>query len=294
MEMQSGAFPPLRTLHSVTNAHSFRFQIPMAPGEEGAMDAALHALRDRARPWDVIELERFPTGFPADRELMRAARSEGLPAGIWQGGLSPYVPIREDWESYFQSLKPKFRSNLRNRLKRLEKTGRVAYEEVTDPAETADALEDAFEIERSGWKGERGSAIASDPSLTSFYREWGELAAGRGWLRLWFLRVGGARAAFEYDVEYKGVLYCLKIGYRPELHPFSPGQILKARVLEEAFRTGLREYDFLGVMDEAKGSWTSEGRPFNWAYVYNRSPMARLHHAMKFFFKPRVKAVLER
>jgi len=48
-------------------------------------------------------------------------------------------------------------------------------------------------------EGEGGSAIASDPALRRFYTEWGEMAADRDWLRLWFLRLGGRRVAFEYN-----------------------------------------------------------------------------------------------
>jgi hypothetical protein len=165
---------------------------------------------------------------------------------------------------------------------------------VSAGGEARGALQEAFGIEEAGWKGEAKSAIAMNPELKSFYTEWGELAAERGLLRLWFLRLDGRRVAFEYNVEYKRVLFCMKIGYDPALHPYSAGQILKAAVLERAFTDGLREYDFLGVMDEAKGDWTSEGRPFNWLYVYNGSIPSRLHHAFKFTVKPLLKRVLAR
>jgi CelD/BcsL family acetyltransferase involved in cellulose biosynthesis len=285
---------PFVKLRSLTNAHSFRFQVLLRRGEESSIQAVWEYLRRRPRPWRLIEFERFPTGFPADQALLRAARESGHPAGVWLGGISPYLPLRGTWEGYLASLKPKFRSNMRNRLKRLQGMGAIEYEVVTAAGECAAALNDAFAIEASGWKGEEKSAIASDAALEDFYTKWAALAAERGWLRLWFLKIGGRRVAFEYDVEYKGVLYCMKIGYDPALHPYSAGQILKAAVLARAFEQGLREYDFLGVMDEAKGDWTSEGRPFNWFYVYNGSIPSRLHHAFKFTVKPSLKRMLRR
>jgi len=290
MEEREPWFPaPLVKLHSLTNAHSFRYQLLMARGEEASVAALLKHLGARPRPWHMLEFERFPTGLPADQALLRAAEESGHPVGVWQGGISPYLRIEGTWERYFASLKPKFRSNLRNRVKRLEKLGPLGYERVTDPSEASAALRDAFSIEESGWKKDTRSAIALDATLTRFYTEWGEHAAERGWLRLWFLLLDGKRVAFEYDLDYKGVLYCLKISYRPELHAYSAGQVLKAAVLERAFQEGIREYDFLGVMDEAKGDWTSDGRPFNWAYVYHGGLPARLHHAVKFRIKPSLK-----
>jgi CelD/BcsL family acetyltransferase involved in cellulose biosynthesis len=295
MEERERWFPAaLVKLRSLTNAHSFRFQIPLRRGEEGSVRAAWDFLARRGRPWHMLELERFPTGFPADRELMLAAGQTGRPVGVWEGGTSPYLTLQGTWEAYLGSLKPKLRSNLRNRLKRLQKLGPVSYELVTTRGESPAALGDAFAIEGSGWKGEQKSAIGMDPTLTRFYTEWGELAAERGWLRLWFLRLGERRVAFEYNLEYKRVLYCMKIGYDSELHPYSPGQTLKAAVLERAFREGVREYDFLGVMDEAKGDWTSTGRPFNWVYLYNGGPQSRVHHAVKFGLKPSLKRALGR
>ena len=286
---------PFVTLRSLTNAHSYRYNVLLARGEEESVRAGWNYLRrERSRPWHVLEFERFETGFPADTELMRAAREGGHPTGVWRGGSSPHLSLEGDWESYFASRKPKFRSNLRNRLKRLGTLGAVEYELVRERRLCGPALADAFAIEQSGWKGEEGSAIASDPVLRSFYTEWTELAADRGMLRLWFLRLGGRRVAFEYDLEYKRDLYCLKIGYDPEFHPYSAGQVLKAGVLERVFGTGLRGYYFLGVMDEAKGDWTSDGRPFQWAYVYGGSPVARLHYAYKFALKRSLKRVLGR
>jgi len=293
-ERESSVSGPLLTLHSVTNAHSFRYQLLVARGEEASVDALWDHLRRRPRPWHVLEFERFPTGYAADQELIRVARASGSPVGVWEGGTSPYLAIEGDWDRYFASLKPKFRSNLRNRVKRLEKLGPLGYECVASVEECEAALRDAFAIEESGWKGSERSAIASNERLARFYTDWGRHAARRGWLRLWFLLLDGKRVAFEYDLEYKGVLYCLKIGYRPELHPFSAGQVLKATVLERAFREGLREYDFLGVMDEAKADWTSTGRPFNWAYVYHGGLQSRLHHALKFEVKPFVRRLMGR
>jgi CelD/BcsL family acetyltransferase involved in cellulose biosynthesis len=285
---------PFVTLRSITNAHSFRYHLLLRRGEEESVRAAWQYLARRPRPWHMLELERFETGMPADRELVLAAERDHHPVGVWTGGESPYLRLEGTWEQYLASLKQKFRANLRNRLKRLRQMGTLEYELVGERSLLASALDDAFAIERSGWKGEQGSAIAQDPALRAFYGEWAERAADLGWLRLWFLKLNGKRIAFEYDLEYKRILYCMKIGYEPELQPYAVGQVLKAGVLERAFQDGLREYNFLGVMDEAKRGWTSEGRPFQWLHVYNGSVLPRLHHAYKFALKQSLKKVLHR
>jgi len=295
MEVRQNRFcVPFVTLRSLTNAHSYRFEILVKPGEEASLESVWAYLRRRERPWDVVELQELSARCATHDGFLEGARGTGHPVGLWQAYESPFLELRGTWDAYVNGLRAKFRSNLRNRWKRLGKIGAVTNEVIRGGAALTEALDDAFRIERLGWKGEGGSAIASDPALLSFYAAWGNLAAERGWLRLWFLKVGGRRVAFEYDMEYKRTLYCLKIGYDSEMHPYSPGQLLKERVLERCFTEGVAEYDFLGEWLDAKRDWTSSARPHLWAYVYNRSLPAKLHHAYKFGLKQRVRGWMAR
>ena len=276
---------PVVVLRSLTNLHSFRYQIVAERGELLSLAAAWELLRLRPRRWDFLELQHVSGTSLAHEDLLEVAFEDGHRMGIWRGFDSPRLRIQGGWEGYLASLKPKFRSNLRNRMKRIQQIGPLGYELVRGPEDLAASLSEAFAIEQLGWKGEQGSAVASDSTLVRFYTEIGEHASRNDWLRLWFLRLGDRRVAFEYDLEYKGVLYCMKIGYDPALHPYSPGQLLKAAVLERAFADGLAEYDFLGKMTDAKRDWTSEGRPSLWIYLYGRSALAKILHTYKFTFK---------
>jgi len=284
---------PFVTLRSLTNAHSFRYHVPLARGEEGSVRAVWDYLRKRPGTWHMIELERFETGYPADTELLSAARSTGHSVGVWTGACLQRLTLEGVGKDYHSSLKPKFRSNLRNRLKRLGALGAIEYELVRDRNGCDAPFEDAFTIEQAGWKGRRERHRVR-PGAEALLHRMGRDGGRPRLLRLWFLRLGGRRVAFEYNLEYNRNLYCMKIGYDPGLHPYSAGQILKAAILENAFEHGLGVYHFLGMMDESKGDWTSDARLLQWAYVYNGSPLSRLHHAQKFVLKPWLKRMLGR
>jgi len=209
--------------------------------------------------------------------LCDTARKDSFPAEIWRGGDSPYVRINGKWNAYWEGLKPKFRSNMRNRLKRLEQLGTLDYEVVTDSSAIESALTDGFAIEQKSWKGENGTAIACRQDTMSFYTRWADTAAKNGWLRLSFLTINGRRVAFDYSIHYNNRLYCMKIGYDPAYSQYSVGQILCSKILQQCFEDGVSEYDFLGETTTQKMDWTSLVRARLSVFIYNRTVPARLH-----------------
>ena len=295
-----GAFPlmearttfaglPFITLQSITNAHSFRYHFLLWPGEEGSLTAFWKYLRSRSRRWDLLQLKEMPTDVPVYEVLRDTARKDSFPVEIWIGGDSPYVRINGRWDAYWEGLTPKFRSNMRNRSRRLKQLGELDYEVVTDPSAIESALSDGFAIEHESWKGEKGTAIACSQDLMNFYTRWADTAAKKGWLRLSFLKVNNRRVAFDYSIYYNNRLYCMKIGYDPAFHQYSVGQLLCSRILQHCFEDGLSEYDFLGESTTQKKDWTSLARRRLCVFIYNRTLPASMH-----LYKFRMRQILKR
>jgi len=276
-------------LQSLTNFHSYWYRWLVAAGEEAAALEAWDYLRRRERAWTLVQLRGLSTDDPVCQLLTREVRRQGHPVGVWPAYESPSLPIQGRWDDFLAGLKPKFRSNLRNRRRRLEALGDVRIERVLDPSDVPAALEEGFRIEQAGWKGERGSAIACRPELVGFYTRWAEIAADRKWLRLFFLSVGGKRIAFDYTVAFENRLYCMKIGYDPAFGAYSPGQLLCAEVLKRCHDEGIDGYEFLGGSNVQKRDWNPRHHQKVWLYLYNRSMAARLHHASKFLVKQQIK-----
>jgi hypothetical protein len=74
-------------------------------------------------------------------------------------------------------------------------------------------LADIVRLEASGWKGENGTAMASDPRMSRFYLDVAHQAARRGMLRLMCLRLDGRLLAFDYSLRSKSTLYNLKVAH---------------------------------------------------------------------------------
>jgi CelD/BcsL family acetyltransferase involved in cellulose biosynthesis len=119
-------------------------------------------------------------------------------------------------------------------------------------------LEAAFALERLGWKGERGTAMASRPHTRQFYEQIARWAESHNWLRLVFLRAGARRVAFHLALEYEGTSVPLKGGYDPAVQECSPGKLIIHASLERAFDAGLRRFVFLPGGEQYKLRWATE------------------------------------
>ena len=270
-----------RILQSLSNVHSPRFHILVRAGDHAALDAFWAYLGRRPRPWHLLRLDPVPED-PLQQALADRAAASGHRVETRPSLSSPYVPIDRSWESFQSTLKPKFRSILRNRNKRLQAEGAVTFPVVKDAAPAPAAFEKALEVEASGWKGDRGTAIRMDPTVAGFYRALAVAAAAEGWLRLTFSKVAERFAAFDFSLVYDGRIYGLKVGYDPEFSPYSVGQLLCQEVLRTAHEEGALTYEFLGESSVQKRDWTTEAREHVHFYVYNRSALSRLHRLQRF------------
>jgi CelD/BcsL family acetyltransferase involved in cellulose biosynthesis len=246
-----------------------------------------HLSRDRC--WDLLQLCQIPEGSETLEELPALAHKSGCPIGTWDSGAAPYVALSSSWSKYCDGLAAKHRSNLRNRFKRLNQIGPVGVETIVSSQELANALDCAFQLESAAWKGDEGTAISCHADLRKFYSLFAQRAAERDWLRLHFLSVGPARAAFDYSLCYKDQIYLLKLGYDPAFAAYSPSNLLVAKVLESAFEGGLTRYDFLGEFGDWKRCWAAESTSHHWLFIFSRSLKGRLLHRIKFDLIPFLK-----
>jgi CelD/BcsL family acetyltransferase involved in cellulose biosynthesis len=174
---------------------------------------------------------------------------------------SPVVSLSDGWDSYEAGLSKKIRTELRRRRRRLSEMGELEFA-VEDGSRALDrALEEGFEVERAGWKGQKGTAIASSEKTKSFYTDVARWAASRGWLTLGYLRLDGKALAFDFCIEHDGSHFLLKTGFDPVFNKYGPGMLLRYEMIKRAFlEKDLHSYEFLGRNEAWKMQWTDQVR----------------------------------
>ncbi|HEY2513688.1 MAG TPA: GNAT family N-acetyltransferase [Polyangiaceae bacterium] len=151
----------------------------------------------------------------------------------------PYTPVfrrtrglyvrQKDADIYLASIADsEGRRKLRAKERNLgEQAGKVTYEELTSEADLPRWASEFLALEASGWKGDRGTAMAADPARKKFFEEAIGEAYRRKQLELTALRVGDRAVAMKCNFLSGGGGFVFKIGYDESLGKFSPGMLLE-------------------------------------------------------------------
>ena len=257
-------------LRSPANWHSPAFGPVVA--DEGARELLLDGLFGGSRP--SVELD-FLDGDA--REIDAAARAAGRMVVERPMGCSPIVDISGCFEEYVNGLSRNRRKGLRRNRRLLEQQGSVSFDVHRGLHGVDAALEEVFQVESSGWKGARGTAMASRPHTKRFYTDVARWAADRDWLRLAVLRVDGQAIACDYSIEFDGAWYSLKSGYDESFRSFGPGALLLRDQLEHCFERGVSRMELLGNEDDFKLSWAGRSCDRTQVHAFNRSSAGIAH-----------------
>jgi CelD/BcsL family acetyltransferase involved in cellulose biosynthesis len=223
------------------------------------------ALRHLLQPpisWDVLELREIPEDSQTIEAVRAACTRLGLRSEIAPDSESPFLPIDSDWETFFATrFGRERRQQMRRKARRLEATAQPTFSVINEVEGDATALERLMAVQQDdSYRGETRNSIFGSEAKRAFF---GALAASfsrRGWLRLGVLELGGRPAAFRFSFEYAGTYYDYYHGFDRGFSAMSPGQALLGHTMQECFRRGLREVDFLRGNEAWKAVWTDKRR----------------------------------
>ena len=192
---------------------------------------------------------------------------------------APFVDCTVDWDRYWAGRGRNLRSNCESTHRRLGKSA-VNVLALSAREDVCGSRDVVYEIEASGWKGQRGTAMAQTPATRAFYDRLLDEFSRRNQLRLYLLEIDGQVIAFELCTLHAGVLTGLKCGYCESHGKLSPGQYLRYRFLQSAFASPEVElYNMLGPISDTKRRW-STGTEQLWSVrLFRRSPGGRLARA---------------
>ena len=249
-----------RAVLSATNSHTPLYG-PVAETTAAEHVLAQQLLTDRPPRIELAYVDPASSWYEVLRIALPSRGRANRRSLLWDPiTRPPYATLGGDFEAFEAGLVRKFAKELRRLKRRLAEHGEVTLDVHTGLDELDRALDEFVALESSGWKAEEGTAIASRDASRRFYADVARWAAGRGWLRLAFLRLDGRAIAAELDLECCDSLYALKSGFDPEYRGFGPGQLLTRDCIELACDAGLSTYEFLGTDEPYKMQWTDERR----------------------------------
>ncbi len=268
-----------------------RFSLGRMPGNawSPAGELLLDPLADRAAACDrivdglldlnlpIVLFDGATTSGTAGRQFAAALERRAVTTVVRRRFLVEQVEIAGDWQSYLASRARSHRRQIRRAQGKAEAVAalRLRILDPLAPGEIAKWLRRGLEIEDRGWKGAAASSVLKAPGMFDFYLEQALRLAGWGQLRLVFLELDGQPIAFEYGWLSKGVYFSPKVAYDEAFGQFSPGQLLRAALLER-FHAGetCHTVDYLGPSSRATADWSTRSYPIS-RVVIAMSPAGR-------------------
>jgi CelD/BcsL family acetyltransferase involved in cellulose biosynthesis len=208
--------------------------------------------------WPLFRLSFVRTGAPDWHTMQHALADAGLQVECRPLFEVPLIDIPADWEAYRRSWSKNHRHRVGGRLRRLKEQGEVRLNRLVPAswAEAAPVLEQAFQIEDSGWKGRAGTSLLRAPGIAAYVRTLTALLAPRGEVEFAFLELNGQAIACEILLHAKGVLHSYKVGYDEQYQWYDPGHLLMHELLLEASVTQrCRGYDCMGPNNVGLRRW---------------------------------------
>jgi hypothetical protein len=209
------------------------------------------ALTDAIGPEDDARRALLPAaiaylGRQPDRPAILALGRTRQGSVLWEGlaGMAPWtwyafadvnefvVPTDMTVEAFEARLSRNSRQMLRRAARRYAAFGDTQAVRAVTPEDLAAEYERFLDVEASGWKGARGSAIRQAPGEEGFYRDLTQRIALDGRCEIHSLYAEGRCIASGLWVFTKHQAVLLKCGYDESYAHASPGRLLTHRSLE--------------------------------------------------------------
>ncbi|GJE18180.1 GNAT family N-acetyltransferase [Methylobacterium marchantiae] len=196
------------------------------------------------RPW---RWPLLPTGTRLGRGLLAAMDRAGWVHGAADRFERPIVERRSSHSVFLGEHPHRSRmKDLRRRHRRLSKRGSLTLGIATEGPALADAVAGFLRLERAGWKGRAGTALACLPQHEAFARALFADGSGPVGLRADTLSLDGRALSISLALLAGETATLLKTTYDERERAHAPGLLLEALIIEEMHATG-----FAGRLDSA-------------------------------------------
>jgi len=248
---------------------SDNLELVVKPGYENACAEAFLDWLSSTPDWHLCVLNTLPSDSTVANALLRALKSRG-----WKFTVTPRPGLRLDlpdqWDEYLARLSTNQRSKVRNLRRRLEKAYDFRIFKCANSKDLPACLEALFELHQRRWQMLEEPGTFASAARRRFYFQMARSFLDRKWLEFWFLEVNGKPVAAQFGFRYRDTVYHLQEGFDPDFAVHRAGFVLRSYVLERLISEGVRCYDFLAGLGNAKEHWGT--RPGNYSDLHFAKP----------------------
>lgn len=188
----------------------------------------------------IVHITEFYGDGPVGKALARAVEKVHASQRIVKSFHRAVARSADSLQDYVARWSKKKARNVRSRRRKLEDLGALSFKVLT-PVDTgfSDSLNAVLALEESGWKGEQGTALTSQPHTSNFARQAFTDANADPETHLAILELDGRIIAGQVNLIGQGYAFFIKSAYDETLSRYGPGVALYAWVLEKMLDEGL-------------------------------------------------------
>lgn len=236
--------------------------------------------------WDVLVLNEFLQADPGIKLLKGFLKKHGLHA-YQQERLHYYLPLEGTWKEYLASLSQNLRGDLRRKIHRAEKLGRLQYIHHRGSEVSKEDLEIIYQINASG----RHSFLYQSAQEKKFQEKLRQTMQSTGWMEVHLLKINDKPVAYRSGFYFEKRIEDWRNAFNINFFELSAGKILLSWMIEAAFNTGGVEVDFLRGEEDYKARWKTSER----VYLHLRFVCPqRFPHWLIYFFLPKIKLLIKK
>jgi len=192
---------------------------------DAAEDAAAKLLQQaRQSGAHALILQNMSLDGPAMVAIAAVLQRSGLHVRVLKSAARAALDATRDADELLRdALGAKKLKELRRLRNRLAEHGDVHFEVARGTQEVAAALEIFLNLEASGWKGQRGTALVQDAGDAAFVRRATAAMAANGQCEIVTLRTGDTPIAAAIVVRHQHRAFYFKLGIDERFAKYSPG-----------------------------------------------------------------------
>jgi CelD/BcsL family acetyltransferase involved in cellulose biosynthesis len=212
-------------LPALVSAHPYG-TLCTPPLDRDMAEAAVSQLMLKARKAGAraLILRDMSLDGPAMKAVAESLKREDLRPRVLQSYLRASLDATRDADALLHdALGGRKLKELRRQRHRLAEHGAVGFDVARSPDDVATAIETFMRLEASGWKGERGTALAQDEGDAAFIRRATAALAKTGQCEIVTLRTGEVPVAAAIVLRHQDRAFYFKLGVDERFAKFSPG-----------------------------------------------------------------------
>ncbi len=213
----------------------------VTPGlEDGFFNTLLDDLK--ANGISELDLNHVRPDSAALTSLAAIAADRGYKVANTQEDISVEIELPASWDEYLAILSTKQRHEVKRKLRRLEKAGKVGHRCLDAGQELEEYL--ALFLKLFPMSREDKASFLT-PQMELFFKNLAKAMAGIGLLRFGIIELDNQPAAMTLGFDYKNAHFLYNSAYDPQFNYLSVGLLCKVLCLKESIEKGKKKWDFL-------------------------------------------------